>query len=56
MFLKEFSSTVLQREFPVVADAIKKQPVAIMRHGKTTAVVMSKDHYADLVRKAEGKK
>jgi len=52
MFLLEFNSTSLQREAGVVFKSAEKGPVLISRTGgKTAMVILTKEKYAELVKK-----
>lgn len=53
MFLPEFNSTELQREPNKVFSAAQTEPVIVNRMGHKAAVMMSKEKYAELVKKAE---
>ena len=48
MFLKEFSATQLQRDFPKIAKSAYRQPIRITRQGKKGLVVMSEAEYLKL--------
>lgn len=50
MFLKEFGSTMLQRQIDKVFQVAYKQPVLITRQNMEGAVLMSKKHYAKLIK------
>ena len=52
MFLPEFNSTQMQKEPGKVFNAASKEPIVINRRGEAGVVMLSKNAYADLVKKA----
>ena len=52
MFLPEYNSRQLQRESSKIQDEALQQPVVITRQGKSGLVLLSKEKYAELVKKA----
>lgn len=53
MFLKEFGTTMLQRQIKDVLKVADKQPILITRQNKEGYVMMSKKAYAKLVKAAQ---
>ena len=52
MFLREFKSTDIQRTPASVFNAAKNEPIIINRMGHDSVIMMSKDQYSELVKKA----
>ena len=55
MFLQEFKSTDIQRKPAEVFEAAKTAPIVINRMGHDGVVMMSKDKYSELIKKANDK-
>ncbi len=52
MFLPEYNSTQIQRDTGKVFKAAQKEPIVVNRMGHSGVVMMSKEYYSELVKKA----
>lgn len=55
MFLPEYNSTQMQREPAIVFKAAQKEPIIVNRMGHAGVVMMSKEKYAELMKKLQEK-